>query len=67
MSTAGVSAAAPDWPRPFVQGQYWTDMTVGSAYSTATRLVTETDLMRFVSMGFTEPLFMDPVSAREAG
>jgi acyl dehydratase len=30
-------------------------------------LVTETDLMRFVSMGFTEPLFMDPAGAREAG
>ena len=67
MSTAKVGAAALDWPKPFVQGQYWTDMTVGSAYSSATRLVTETDLTRFVSMGFTEPLFMDPLGAEAAG
>jgi len=61
------SATARDWPKPFAGGLHWTDMTVGSSYSTATRLVTETDLMRFVSMGFTEPLFMDPAAAREAG
>jgi acyl dehydratase len=38
-------------------------MTVGSAYSTASRTVTEVDLMRFVSMGFTEPLFTDAAGA----
>jgi acyl dehydratase len=67
VSIAAVSAAAQDWPKPFVRGLYWTDMTVGSAYSTASRMVTETDLMGFVSIGFTEPLFMDPAAAREAG
>jgi acyl dehydratase len=56
-----------DWPPPFGHGLYWTDMTVGSAYSTASRMVTETDLMNFVSLGFTEPLFMDPAAARAAG
>jgi acyl dehydratase len=61
------STAAPDWPPPFVHGLYWTDMTVGSAYSSASRTVTETDLIRFVSMGFTEPLFMVSAGAQEAG
>ena len=67
MSTDTTAAAARDWPKPFVQGQYWTDMTIGSTYSTASRMVTETDLIRFVSMGFTEPLFMDPAGAHKAG
>ena len=58
---------AAGWPRPFVQGLYWTQMTVGSAYSTASRTVTEVDLMRFVSMGFTEPLFTDAAGAEAAG
>lgn len=66
MSATNVTAAQ-DWPEAFVHGLYWTDMTVGSAYSTATRSVTETDLMRFVSMGFTEPLFMDRAGAQAAG
>jgi acyl dehydratase len=64
--TAG-RTAAPDWPPPFVRGLYWTDMTVGSAYSSASRTVSETDLIRFVSMGFTEPLFMVSAGAQEAG
>jgi acyl dehydratase len=42
-------------------------MIVGSAYSTAARTVTEADLMRFVAMGFTEPLFMDASGAEAAG
>jgi acyl dehydratase len=61
------STAAQDWPPPFVHGLYWTDMPVGSAYSSASRTVTETDLIRFVSMGFTEPLFMVSAGAQEAG
>jgi len=61
------AAVARDWPQPFALGLYWTDMTVGSAYSTASRTVTETDLMRFVSMGFTEPLFTDNAGAQAAG
>ena len=67
MSTSEVTAAAQDWPPPFARGLYWTDMTVGAAYSTAARTVTETDLMRFVSMGFTEPLFTDHAGPQAAG
>ena len=67
MSTTEVTAAAQDWPPPFARGLYWTDMTVGSAYSTAARTVTETDLMRFVALGFTEPLFIDQAGAQAAG
>lgn len=64
MTAAGtIGDPAAPWPRPFVQGLYWTEMTVGSAYSTASRTVTEVDLMRFVSMGFTEPLFTDAAGA----
>ena len=62
---SGDSAAA--WPPPFVRGRYWTEMTVGSAFSTASRTVTEVDLMRFVSIGFTEPLFIDAAGAEAAG
>jgi acyl dehydratase len=61
------AVVARDWPQAFARGLYWTDMTVGSAYSTASRTVTETDLMRFVSMGFTEPLFTDNAAAQAAG
>ena len=67
MRTTEVAAAAQDWPPPFACGLYWTDMTVGSAYSTAARTVTETDLMRFVALGFTEPLFIDQAGAQAAG
>ena len=68
MTAAGaIGDPAAPWPRPFVQGLYWTEMTVGSAYSTASRTVTEVDLMRFVSMGFTEPLFTDAAGAEAAG
>lgn len=67
MSTAEVSDAARNWPDPFVHGLYWTQMTIGSAYATASRMVTETDLIRFISMGFTEPLFTDPAGAQAAG
>ncbi len=53
VSTTEVGAAVvQDWPQPFVHGLYWT---------------AETDLMRFVSMGFTESLFMDPAGAQAAG
>ena len=61
----GDPAAA--WPAPFVRGRYWTEMTVGSAFSTASRTVTEVDLMRFVSIGFTEPLFTVADGAEAAG
>jgi acyl dehydratase len=66
-AAGAIGDPAAAWPRPFVQGLYWTEMTVGSAYSTASRTVTEVDLMRFVSMGFTEPLFTDASGAEAAG
>jgi acyl dehydratase len=43
-------------------------MTVGSAFRTASRTVTEFDLMAFVTLfGFNEPLFWDAGRARAAG
>jgi acyl dehydratase len=65
--TDAIGDQAAAWPRPFVRGLYWTEMAVGSTYSTASRTVTEVDLMRFVSMGFTEPLFADASGAEAAG
>jgi len=42
------------------QGLTFEDMAVGMAFRTASRTVTETDLMSFVHLGgFNEPLFMD--------
>ncbi|WP_337110442.1 MaoC family dehydratase [Prescottella equi] len=60
-------AGAVDKPAPYARGLYWTEMKVGSSFSTASRTVTESDLVRFVSMGFTEPLFMDATGAAAAG
>jgi acyl dehydratase len=66
-ATDAAGGQAGGWPPPFVHGRYWTEMAVGSAYSTASRTVTEVDLIRFVSMGFTEPLFTDASGAEAAG
>ena len=45
---------------PLVRGMTWEEMTVGSAFRTAWRTVTESDLMSFVTLfGFNEPLFWD--------
>ena len=53
---------------PLIVGQTWEDMTVGSAFRTATRTVTESDLMTFVTLfGFNEPLFWDARHAVSAG
>ncbi len=54
--------------QPLMQGQTWEDMTVGSAFKTAARTVTETDLVSFVTLfGFNEPLFWDARHAAGAG
>src|SRR5207249_8709177 len=44
------------------------EMTVGSAFRTAARTITEADLVSFVTlMGFNEPLFWDARHAAGAG
>ena|SRR5438132_11401746 len=55
-------------PPHLAQGQTWEEMTVGSAFRTAARTITETDLVNFVTWaGFTEALFLDASHAAEAG
>ncbi len=50
------------------QGLTWESMTAGSAFRTAARTVTESDLMSFVHVaGFTEPLFYDASHAADGG
>ncbi|HSS11647.1 MAG TPA: MaoC family dehydratase N-terminal domain-containing protein [Acidimicrobiales bacterium] len=51
-----------------VRGQTWEEMTVGSAFRTAARTVTEADLVSFITLfGFNEPLFWDARHASGAG
>src|ERR671910_249664 len=53
---------------PIITGQTWEDMTVGTRFRTASRTVTETDLVNFITLcGFNEPLFWDASHARAAG
>jgi acyl dehydratase len=55
-------------PPHLAQGRTWEEMTVGSAFRTAARTITETDLVNFVTWaGFTEALFLDASHAAEAG
>ncbi|MFI5427211.1 MaoC family dehydratase [Aeromicrobium sp. UC242_57] len=49
-------------------GLTWEDMVAGSAFRTASRTVTESDLMSFVNLGgFNEPLFYDSSHAAAGG
>ncbi|MFC5747863.1 MaoC family dehydratase [Actinomadura rugatobispora] len=60
----GTASAA----EPLVRGMTWEDMEEGAAFRTASRTVTETDLMSFVHLGgFNEPLFYDARHASEGG
>ena len=53
---------------PFNSGRTWEEMEVGSAFRTARRTITETDLVNFVTLGgFNEPLFWDAAHAAEGG
>jgi acyl dehydratase len=53
---------------PAIRGHTWEEMTVGSAFRTAARTITETDLVNFVNLcGFNEPLFFDARHAAEGG
>ncbi len=59
--------ASADIPS-LVHGQTGEQMTVGSAFRTAARTVTETDLVTFITWGgFTEPLFYDASHASAGG
>ena len=63
-TNGGVHLDAP----PITRGQTWEEMTVGTRFRTASRTVTETDLVNFVTLcGFNEPLFWDAGHARAAG
>ena len=60
----------PERSRPplLAQGQTWEEMTAGSAFRTAARTITETDLITFVTWGgFTEALFLDASHAAAGG
>ena len=51
-----------------IRGNTWEEMSVGSAFRTAARTVTESDLVAFVNLcGFNEPLFYDDRHAGEGG
>ena len=50
------------------RGLTWEEMTPGSAFRTAARTITETDLVTFVTWaGFTEALFLDASHAAAGG
>jgi acyl dehydratase len=56
------------YPPQLAQGQTWEEMTVGSAFRTAARTITETDLITFITWsGFTEALFLDASHAAGGG
>jgi acyl dehydratase len=56
------------YPPLLAQGQTWEEMTVGSAFRTAARTITETDLITFITWGgFSEPLFLDASHAAAGG
>lgn len=49
-------------------GQTWEQMKTGSAFRTAARTITETDLVNFVALGgYNEPLFYDATHAKAGG
>jgi acyl dehydratase len=53
---------------PLIRGSTYEEMTVGSRFRTASRTVTETDLVNFITLfGFNEPLFWDASHAASAG
>lgn len=54
--------------RPLIHGSTYEEMVVGSRFRTASRTVTETDLVNFITLfGFNEPLFWDASHAASAG
>src|SRR6201996_1581081 len=62
--TAAALAALPT----LVRGQTFEEMTAGSRFRTASRTITETDLITFVTLtGMNEPLFLDEAGSFGAG
>ena len=62
------STVTPSDVEPLVRGLTFEQMTVGHAFRTARRTVTETDLVNFITWGgYTEPLFWDTSHAAEGG
>lgn len=57
------------WQVPqLLHGQTFEEMAVGGRFRTASRTITETDLISFVTLtGMNEPLFYDEEGSREAG
>jgi acyl dehydratase len=70
LASAALAPAAPrseDVPQLGV-GMTWEEMTPGSAFRTAARTITESDLMTFIQWaGFNEPLFVDATHAAAGG
>ncbi len=53
---------------PYVSGQTFDEVVVGTRFRTASRTVTEADLIAFVTLaGLTEPLFLDEQGSLGAG
>src|SRR3954451_3103098 len=53
---------------PLVRGQTWEQMQAVSLFRPASRTITETDLVNFITLfGFNEPLFWDAQHAATAG
>jgi acyl dehydratase len=51
-----------------VHGQTFEEMVTGSRFRTASRTITETDLVTFVTLtGMNEPLFLDEAGSLDAG
>jgi acyl dehydratase len=51
-----------------VRGQTWEEMEINKPGRTASRTITETDLVNFITLfGFNEPLFWDASHAASAG
>ena len=51
-----------------VHGQTFEEMEAGSRFRTASRTITETDLVTFVTLtGMNEPLFLDEAGSLDAG
>ena len=56
------------YPPLLAQGRTWEEMTVGGAFRTAARTITETDLITFITWsGFNEALFLDAGHAAGGG
>lgn len=53
---------------PLLRGQTFEEMVPGSRFRTASRTVTESDLISFVTLaGLNEPLFLDASGSADAG